>query len=248
MIVKNRLLNFGNNVIYQDDNYFNFSLDSVLLSNFVDVDKFNNKEIRILDMCTGNAPVCMLLSFKTKSSIVGVEIQKEIYDLGCMSVKENNMDNQIRLINDDIKNIGNYYQKEYFDIITCNPPYFKVDKESNLNNNDIKSIARHELKIKLEDIFSIACKYLKNKGIFYLVHRPERLSEIFYLMKKYKLEPKKIRNVFPKDNTNSNMILIEAVKNGNVGLKIMYPLIAHDKEGNYSKEIKEMFGDENVAN
>lgn len=245
MRVKNRLLNFGNNIIYQDDNYFNFSLDSVLLANFVDVSVKNINNV--LDMCTGNAPVMMLLYFRCNSNICGMEIQKEIYDLAVDSVNENNMSDRIKVINDDVKNIGNYFGCEYFDVITCNPPYFKYSEISNINENEVKSIARHEIKIKLEDIISLASKYLKNKGCFYMVHRPERLSEMFDLMKIYKLEPKKIRFVYPKDGSNSNMVLIKCVKNGNVGLKVLSSLIAHDSDGNYSNEVKEMFGENDVA-
>ena len=245
MRVKNRLLNFGNNIIYQDDNFFNFSLDSVLLANFVDVSVKNINNV--LDMCTGNAPVAMLLSFRCNANICGMEIQEEVYNLAIDSVKENGMDDRIKIINDDVKNVGNYYKCEFFDVITCNPPYFKYSESSNINGNEVKSIARHEIKISLEDIIRIGSKYLKNKGYFYMVHRPERLSEMFDLMKKYRLEPKRIRFIHPKEGSNSNMVLIECVKNGNVGLKVLPSLIAHDGDGNYSSEVREMFGDSDVA-
>lgn len=244
MRVKNRLLNFENNIIYQDDNYFNFSLDSVLLANFVDL-KIENSNI--LDMCTGNAPVMMLLYLKCNCNLCGIEIQKEVYDLAVDSIFENKMDDRIKVINDDVKNIGNYYRCEFFDVVTCNPPYFKYSKISNINVNEVKSIARHEIMIKLDDIIYYASKYLKNKGAFYMVHRPERLSEIFDLMKKNKIEPKKIRFIYPKVGSNSNMVLIKGVKNANVGLKVLPSIIAHDIDGNYSSEVKEMFGDSSVA-
>ena len=207
----------------------------------------NGEKISILDMCTGNAPVAMLLSFKCNANICGMEIQKEIFDLAVDSVNENGMSDRIRIINDDVKNVGNYFGCEHFDVITCNPPYFKYSESSNINGNEVKSIARHEIKITLEDIIRIGSKYLKNKGYFYMVHRPERLSEMFDLMKKYRLEPKRIRFIHPKEGSNSNMVLIECVKNGNVGLKVLSSLIAHDSDGNYSSEIREMFGDDDVA-
>ena len=134
MEVKHRLLNFSNKVIYQNDDWFLFSLDSLLLANFVTLRKSDKK---ILDLCTGNAPVAMFLAMKSKASIVGIELQKEIYDLGEKSVIENAMDKQITLINDDIRNISKYYETDSFDVITCNPPYFKVNDTKMINDNKI---------------------------------------------------------------------------------------------------------------
>ncbi|MBQ8219330.1 MAG: tRNA1(Val) (adenine(37)-N6)-methyltransferase [Bacilli bacterium] len=239
MIVKNRLLNFGNKVIYQDNDSFLFSLDSVLLPNFVTV-KLSDK--KIIDLCCGNAPGPMLLSFKTKARIFGVEIQKDIYELGIKSIKENGMDEQITLINDDVKNLYNVFESESFDIVTCNPPYFKYKEDSLVNINDKKTIARHEMYIKLEEIIEISRYLLRNSGTFAMVHRPDRLIEIIEVMRKNNIEPKKIRYVYPKIEKEANMILIEGVKNGKSGLKILPPLITHDKDGNYCQEIKNMFG------
>lgn len=239
MIVKNRLLNFGDKIIYQDNDCFLFSLDSVLLPNFVTI-KLSDK--KIIDLCCGNAPGPMLLSFRTKARIFGVEIQKDIYDLGVNSIKENEMDNQITLLNEDIKNLYNYFDSESFDVITCNPPYFKYKEDSLVNSNDKKTIARHEVYIKLEEIIEISRYLLKNNGMFALVHRPDRLIEIIDFMRKNNIEPKKLRYVYPKIDKEANMILIEGVKNGKSGLKVLPPLIIHDKDGNYCEEIKKMFG------
>ena len=245
MIVKNRLLNFGDNVIYQDDDSFLFSLDSVLLPNFVTV-KLSDK--KIIDLCCGNAPGPMLLSFRTKARIFGVEIQKEIYNLGVKSIIDNGMNEQITLINDDVKNLYNVYDSESFDIVTCNPPYFKYKEDSLVNFNDKKTIARHEVYIKLEEIIEISRFLLKNNGTFAMVHRPDRLIEIIDVMKKNNIEPKKIRYVYPKFGKDANMILIEGVKNGKSGLKVLSPLIVHDEEGNYCQEIRDMFGYEENSN
>ena len=246
MRVKNRLLNFGNNIIYQDDNFFNFSLDSVLLANFVDVSVKNINNV--LDMCTGNAPVAMLLSFRCDSNICGMEIQEEVYNLAFDSVNENGMDDRIKIINDDVKNIGNYFDCEYFDVITCNPPYFKYQTDSLINDNDGKAMARHEVSIKLEDVIKIAKYLLKNGGTFALVHRPNRMIEIINLMQKYGIEPKKIQLVYPKVSKEANILLIEGVKNGKSGLKVEKPFIVHDNNGNYVEEVRKMFGcDKNVA-
>ena len=174
MKVKNRLLNFSDNIIYQDDDYFLFSLDSVLLSNTVTL---NFKDKKIIDLCSGNGPVPMLLSFRTKARIFGVELQKYIFDMGYDSIKENGMDNQITFINDDVKNLDKVFEAESFDVVTCNPPYFKYQNDSLINENDGKAMARHEVSIKLDDIIQMSKYLLKNGGTFAMVHRPDRMRE-----------------------------------------------------------------------
>lgn len=239
MKVRNRLLNFDDNIIYQDNDYFLFSLDSMLLANFVSIRLTDKK---IIDLCSGNAPVPMLMSFRTKARIFGVELQKYIYDMGMDSIIENNMDKQITFINEDVNNLSNIFDSESFDIVTCNPPYFKYKKDSLVNINEGKAIARHEVSLKLEDVISKASYLLKNNGTFALVHRPERLIEIINLMQKYSIEPKRLRMVYPKEGKDANIILIEGVKNGKSGLKIEKPLVVYDQNNNYVKEVKLMFG------
>jgi len=239
MKVRNRLLNFTDKIIYQDDDYFAFSLDSVLLSNFVTI-KLSDK--KIIDFCTGNAPIPMLMSFRTRARIFGVELQKEIFSMGYDSVVENKMDEQIELINGNVKNINELFDAESFDVVTCNPPYFKYQDESLVNENEIKTIARHEVMLKLEDVIRCSKYILKNGGTFAMVHRPDRMIEIINLMQKYGIEPKKIRLVYPKIGKDANILLIEGIKNGKVGLKILSPLYTHNSDGSYVDEIREMFG------
>ena len=236
--VINDLVYYKDLKIVQNKNYFNFSLDSVLLPNFVDL----NKNIKmILDLCTGNAPVPIILSQKTNAKIYAVEIQKEIYELAKESIEINNIKN-IELLNIDAKEVVNLFETDSFDIITCNPPYFKNTKQSIKNDNKIKSIARHEILIDLEDIIKLSKKLLKNGGSLYLVHRTERLIDIIDLMKKNNLEPKKIQFIYPKENKESNLVLIEGRKNGNTGLKIINPLIVHNEDGSYTNEVLKIFG------
>lgn len=236
--VVNDLVGYEGLKIVQVNEYFNFSLDSVLLANFVDI---TNKIKNILDLGTGNAPIPLILSTKTNEKIIGIEIQKEIYDLAVESVKINNLEDRIKIFNIDIKNLMNYYKYESFDLILSNPPYFKKIETSILNDNEVKTNARHETLINLEEIICISSKLLVNKGIFALVHRTERLVEIIETLKKYKLEPKRIRFVFPQKDSNSNLVLIEAKKNTNPGVKVLKPLIVHDENLNYTEEILEMF-------
>ena len=234
----NDLVYYKNLKIVQNKNYFNFSLDSVLLPCFVELLPTTKK---ILDLCTGNAPVPLILSTKTKSKIYGVELQKNIYDLAIESVKINNINN-IELINDDIKNLSDYFETDTFDIITCNPPYFKYKNTSILNNNDVKSLARHEISITLNDIIKLSKKLLKNNGSLCMIHRTERLIEIIEEMKKNNIEPKRIRFIYPKKNNDSNLVLIDGRKNGKSGLKLLSPLIIHNEDNSYTDEVLKMFG------
>lgn len=242
MRVKNRLLNFGNKIIYQDDEWFAFSLDSVLLANFVTV-KFSDK--KIIDFCTGNGPVPMLLSFRTKAKIYGIEIQKEVYELGVDSINDNKMNQQIELILGNVRNISDLFEAESFDTVTCNPPYFKYKNSSLINENMTKTIARHEVTVTLEEIIINAKYLLKNGGSLALVHRPERMIEIIELLKKYNFEPKRMQFVYPKHDKEANILLIEATKNGKSGLKLLPSLITHTVDGTYTEEVRKMFGDEN---
>ena len=237
MEVINDLLNYGNLKIIQNTEWFSFSLDSVLLANFV---KLNNK-MKIIDFCSGNGPIPLFLSTKTKSKIIGVELQKEIFDLAQRSIKLNNLEGQIEMLNMDVKNISDIYDTDTFDLITCNPPYFKVDGQSNTNLNDIKAIARHELTLNLNEIFKIAKKVLKNNGRIAMVHRTDRLMDIISAMKNNNIEPKRLQIIYPFENSKSNMILIEGSKNGKVGLEIEKGIVVHNIDGSYKEEILDIF-------
>ena len=214
----NDLYDYGYKIVQKSD-YFKFSLDSMLLANFVNI---NMADSKLLDFCTGNCPIPIILSNSIKN-IVAFEVQKEIYELGDESLTLSNINN-VKLINDDIKNIGNYYEEGYFDIITCNPPYFKVIDSSRINDNNVKAIARHEILIKLEDIVSLAYKFLRDKGKLYIVYRPDRLMELLKLFDKYKFGVKKLQCCYNNSDSLSSMILIEAMKNGHDDLKILAPL------------------------
>lgn len=218
----NDLYDYGYKIVQKSD-YFKFSLDSMLLANFVNI---NMADSKLLDFCTGNCPIPIILSNSIKN-IVAFEVQKEIYELGDESLTLNNINN-VKLINDDIKNIGNYYEEGYFDIITCNPPYFKVIDSSRINDNNVKAIARHEILIKLEDIVSLAYKFLRDKGKLYIVYRPDRLMELLKLFDKYKFGVKKLQCCYNNSESLSSMILIEAMKNGQDDLKILAPLFTEN--------------------
>lgn len=238
MKVTNYLLGYKDLKIVQDNEMFNFSLDSVLLPNFVTI---NKKITNILDIGCGNAPIPLILSTKTNAKITGVEIQKEVFELAKESIKINNKENQITLVNDDINNYYKKIETDSFDIITCNPPFFKYLETSNINKNDYKTIARHEVKLNLSELFTIAKKLLKNNGVIAIVHRPERFVEVVEEMKKNNIEPKKVQFIYPKENMEANIMLIEGSKNGNPGLKILPPIYTHLNNGEYTDTIKKYF-------
>ena len=238
MKVINDLLGYDNIKIVQDSDMFSFSLDSVLLPNFVTL---NQNITKILDIGCGNAPIPLILSTKTNALITGVEIQAEVFEMAKESVELNKKTTQIAIINEDIKDFYKKVETDTFDVITCNPPFFKYNRSSNINKSKYKTIARHEVKLNLSDIFSISKKLLKNNGVIAIVHRPDRLVEIIQEMKKNSIEPKKIRFVYPREDMQSNILLIEGSKNGKPGLKILPPLYTHLENGEYSDEVKKFF-------
>ena len=164
--------------------------------------------------------------------------------MGVKSIIENKMDKQITIINDDAKNVINLFGDDYFDVITCNPPYFDTNNSLFENVNSVKAIARHEKLLNLDDIFTISKRVLKTNGRLAMVHRTERLTQILDTASKYGFMAKKIRFIYPKENRNSDLMLIEFVKGGKKGLKMIYPLIVYDSDDNYNIEIKNMFGDD----
>lgn len=237
----NNLLAYDGLKIIQRKDMFNFSLDTVLLANFCTLTKDTKS---IIDFGTNNGAIPILLSQRTKSSIVGIEIQREAVEIAKKSVEINNLTKQIEIRLDDINDY--LFSMEKYNLVTCNPPFFKVGEKSNLNESKYLQIARHEIKVSLENIIKAAAHILENKGRLAMVHRPERLVEIISYMSKYDIEPKKIRFIYPKQNKEANTVLIEGMYKGNPGLKILPPLYAHNEDGTYSDEVRKMFGEENV--
>ena len=221
--VKNDLFDYDNLKIYQYEDKFKFSLDSILLAEFVDLKETTKT---IVDFCTGNAPVPLILSTKTNAKLYGFELQQNIYKLAKLSVVENNLESQINIVNDNLTNALDYLLPESVDAVTCNPPYFKYDKNKSLINDDEeKAIARHEIAMNLDDLMTSAKYILKNKAPLYIVHRCDRLEEILECLDKYNFKVKKLQFVYASYNKEAIMVLIKATKNGKSGsLKVMPPI------------------------
>ena len=238
MEVIHDLLGYDGLKIYQDSDAFSFSIDSLLLASFIKVNNAKN----IIDLCTGNGPIPLFLTLKTKASIIGVEIQEYIASLAKKSIEINNIDN-IKIINADLIDIYKIVGNDKFDIVSCNPPYFKVSKESHLNKNDYLSIARHELKCNFLDIAKEANRLLIDGGSFYFIHRCERLQEILSTLKQNNFGVKRIRFVYPIINSEALLVLVEAKKNRADDVKVLSPLyIYQDNNKNiYTEEVLNIF-------
>lgn len=235
-IVCNELLGRELIKIYQDTDAFNFSIDSMLLADFVSI---NKGVTRICDLCSGNAPIPLYLSLRSKANIVGVEVQEESYNLAIKSIKENKLEAQIKM---ELSNLIDIHKRlGTFDVVTCNPPFFKIG-DNQLNPNDRKAIARHEVLATLDDIVKEASNLLKAKGKLAMVHRPDRLVEILETFKKYNIEPKRLQFIYPKMNRECNHILIEGIKDGSKdGLRVLSPLYVYNDDNKWTDQILKIY-------
>ena len=231
-------LEFKNLKIIQNKDGFCFGIDSVLLSDFA---KNIKKDSMVLDLGTGTGIIPILLCGKTKlKKVTGIELQEEVAKMAKKSIKLNNLEDKFNVINENILNLNKIYENQTFDVIVSNPPYKKKDTGIT-NENEKKIISRHEISASLEDFIKISKDLLKDKGEFYMVHRPERLVDIFELMRKYKIEPKEIRFIFSNKNEEPKMVMIKGVKNAKSFLKIYPNLYIYEEDGKYTEEIKNIY-------
>lgn len=231
-------LQLNNLKIIQNKDGFCFGIDAVLLSDFAKDIRNNSK---VLDLGTGTGIVSILLCEKTKlSKIYGIDIQKDVCDMALRSIRLNKLENKFEIINTNIKNLNEIFEDNSFDAIVSNPPY-KKDNTGLKNESETKLISRHEITASLEDFILVSSRLLKNNGNIYMVHRPERLSDLFYLLKKYNLEPKKLRLVQSYTNSKPKLILVKATKNAKSFLNIEEPLIIYNKDGSYTNEILKIY-------
>ncbi len=223
--------------IIQNPEKFCFGMDAVLLSEFA---KIRSKD-KVLDIGTGTGIIPLLLDARYDvGHVTGLEIQKEMAEMASRSIKLNNAEERITVVEGDIKQGLTLFGNGTFDVITTNPPYMTLEKGI-VNPSDAKAISRHEISATLEDIICQSSKLLKNKGRFYMVHRPARLVEIMNIMRSYNMEVKNIRFVHPYQNKEANMVLIEAIHDGKPYLKVAPPLVAYQENGEYTKELIDIY-------
>ena len=231
-------LEFKGLKIIQNEKGFCFGMDSVLLSDFAKNMKNNST---VLDLGTGTGIIPILLCGKTNlKKVVGIEIQKDVANMAKRSSQLNNLQDRFEVVNTNIIDLKNIYEKQSFDVIVTNPPY-KKENTGITNENEAKLISRHEITANLEDFISISKDLLKDKGEFYMVHRPERLVDILSIMRENKIEPKLIRFVYSNINKEPKLVLIKGIKNAKPFLKIEKNLYIYNEKGEYTDEIKQIY-------
>ncbi len=223
--------------IIQNSTRFCFGMDAVLLSEFVSLKKGDEA----IDLCTGTGVIPILLSAKTEAAhFVAVEIQEEMADMAKRSVALNGIEDKIEVLCKDLNDLDGCFAAASFDAVTVNPPYM-IPGKGLVNPDESKAIARHEIKCTLSDVLTVSSRLLKNGGKFFMVHKPERLDEIIVAMKEVKIEPKRLRIVYPRVDQKPNMVLIEGSKCGNPGMIMEKPLIIYDESGAYMPEVSKIY-------
>jgi len=224
--------------IIQNEAAFCFGMDAVLLSGFA----MAKKGERVVDFCTGTGIIPILMEAKTEGShFTGLEIQAPMAEMAGRSVQLNGLSEKVEIICGDVCKASELFGKSTVDVVTCNPPY--MNQNHGLKNPDEpKAIARHEVCLTFDDVAREAAAVLRPGGRFYLVHRPMRLVELIETMKRYKLEPKRMKFVHPYIGEEANMVLIEAVYGGGAQMRIEKPLIVYEAPGKYTPEIYDIYG------
>ena len=225
--------------IIQSSEVFSFSIDAVLLSDFATIP--HQRKATIVDLCTGNGVVSFLLSAKTKNKIIGVELQEVLCDMANRTIQLNQLEEKVEIIQADVREITTILKKDSIDYITCNPPYFKLQEQALVNQKEAFTIARHEIHLPLEELLQNISGLLKMKGKAFIVHRPDRLTDILTTARQYRLEPKRIQFIHPKEGKESNIVLIELIKDGQPGgVRILPPITVFDENNEYTDKLKEV--------
>lgn len=225
--------------IIQRNDFQNFTLDSVLIGDFV---KINRKSKKILDIGTGCGIIALILANRSKAEIVGIELQEIMADIAKANVQNNELEDRVKIMQGDIKNYREIFKRDEFDIVVTNPPYFEFKGDINqINDLDQLAKARHNVDLSLEEIVEASAFVLKNGGSFNMVFRVERLVEVFEIMRKYRLEPKRLINIFTKQDEESKICLIEGIKDAEKGLKIEKPIFVYNEKGKRSEYVDKLY-------
>ncbi|MBG9982867.1 tRNA1(Val) (adenine(37)-N6)-methyltransferase [Aerococcaceae bacterium DSM 111020] len=223
--------------LIQSSSYFTMSIDAVLLADFIDFPTQSHRQVHYLDFCTGNGVIPLLLTRKTKQPLLGIDIQGALIDMAKRSAILNDVQNQVTFIEQDILN----YQRPrdvLYDIISCNPPYFIVDDSREVHQRSSHAIARHEIYLTMDQWVSKAKSLLKTKGKLYIVHRPNRLDDLFEALNAHQFSIHRLKFIYPKPESQANAVLIEAIaQGGRRGVKVESPLIVHNLDNTYTKEM-----------
>lgn len=222
--------------IIQSREVFSFSMDAVLLARFAGLPPRG----RVLDLCTGNGVIPILMTTRTKAIIDGVEIQPRLADMARRSVEANGLGEQVRIFEGDLRSYHEHAGRGIYDAVTVNPPYMPAGS-GDQNENEHFAMARHERNGSLDDIVAACARLVRTGGRVSMVHRPSRLIEIMESLRKWKLEPKRIRFVHPHAEAEANMVLIEAARDGKPEVRLLPPLIVYNEQRQYNEELMNMY-------
>lgn len=227
--------------IIQKKSGFCFGIDAVLLANFV---KYK-KNSTIADLGTGTGIIPILINEKSEiNKIYALEIQTPIAQMAQRSMELNNIQDKVKVLNVDLKQATNYIEKQSLDIVVTNPPYMQKDKLT--SDNEMQKISRNEIYCTIDDVMKTASELLKYGGKLFMIHRPTRLCDIFVAGRKYLLEPKELKMVYPKVGKPSNLVLISFTKNAKSELRMLEPLFIHKEDGSYTKEVENIYSLKNL--
>ena len=231
MSKKMEFLHNGKNLIfYYDDDYFKITTDNLALANFI---KIKNKDKLLVEFGSGLMAIPLLLSTRTNIKIVGIEKDDKVSKLSEMTIKDNHLEERIKVINDDINNLDKYFPINSIDVIVCNPPYFLLENESSVSNKDYLKMARHEGNMTIEMIARLSKIYLKEGGSLFLIQRADRLFEVRDALIKNNLAIKEIQFIYHDLEARGKLVLVEARKSGKEhGLKVLKPIILEEKKDN----------------
>lgn len=225
--------------IIQDNTRFKFGTDAVLLSDYAKIKQGG----RCIDLGTGTGIIPLLLKAKNNvSEIIGLEIQEDLCEMAKRSVELNGKEAKgIQIVSGDIKQVEEIFEASSFSNVVSNPPY--MINGSGLQSDDMSiAISRHEVVCTISDIAKAANYLLNDKGILTMVHRPNRLVDVLFALRKNSLEPKTIRFVHPYAGKAPNLFLISAMKNSRPFLKFERPLVIRNQDGTYTDEIFTIYG------
>ena len=233
-MLMNKIMEFSHNgknlILYYDDNYFKITTDNLALANFI---KIKSKDKLLVEFGSGLLSIPLLLSTRTNIEMVGIEKDSNACKLSSMSIKDNNLEDKIKVVNDDIKNIDKYFAINSIDIIVCNPPYFLLDNESIISDKEYLKMARHEGDMTISDVARLSKIYLRDGGSLFLVSRVDRLFEIRDTLIENKLAIKEIQFIYHDLDSTSKLVLIEARKSGKEhGLRVLKPIILEEGDVN----------------
>lgn len=223
--------------VMQNTTGYRFSIDSVLLA-YHSVPRHGDK---VLDLGTGCGIIPMLLVFRHPYiTVYGAEVQSELAALAVSNVKENQMEDRITVLFSDMKLLRPTMTDGPVDLVVCNPPYRKPGS-GRINPDKQRAVARHEVKVNLLEIIQTAHRMLRTAGKFITIYTAERTTDILAQMRMDDIEPKFLRMIHSRRNTDAKLILIEGIKGARQGLKIAPPVIVYDNQGDYTNEVKQMF-------